>query len=162
MDADAVIKNMKHKIETKDFPSNIIEIIRHKENHRRIMELALALGEERFLKYASLLSIDKDFNFDWEYGCCIRSYSSVSSSDFFRAIYEEIVGKDECMADIIIYGNVNVYIDLTHSLIPGKYRHMMYIPQISFSTPERVIKITEGVINSTYQDEYKELKVEAI
>lgn len=162
MNIETIIENMEHRIKTNNFgdSTNIYKIIKHEETHRRIIELALALGEDRFLKHIESLYLDKDFTFSD--GHCIRCYTNIRSSDFFREVYQEIVSNDECMTNMIVYGDVNIYIDLTHKEIPGKYKYRVYVPQINFSTPDKIIKITEGIISHIYQKGYRELKVEAI
>ncbi|MFG6342991.1 MAG: hypothetical protein K1W35_04195 [Lachnospiraceae bacterium] len=151
MNVQAVISNMKHVIPelrdtvTKDTP--IYRVLKHADTHRRVIELALALGESRLYRHLKDLNLDKDFYFDNEYGYCIKCYTSVRRSDFFRDIYKELIGKEEYILEILAYDDIEVYIDLTHEELSGRYKYKLYIPQIKFQTPEKIVKISRGIVS---------------
>lgn len=163
MNVQAVISNMKHVIPeirdtvTKDTP--IYRVLKHRDIHRRVMELALALGEKRLLRHINCLSLDKDFYFDNEYGYCIKQRTNVTSSEFFREIYEELVGSEEYLLELFTCGDINIYIDLTHEELSGRYRYKFYVPMIEFETPKGLIRISRGKVSYIYTEEYKDLKI---
>lgn len=165
MNVQAIINNMSNVIadiinnKTTDLP--VYRVLQYKDTHKRIIELAFALGEDRLLRHINHISF-KDFPFDNEFGCCIRCHSSILISDFYKEIYKELVGKDEYIVDIIAYGDVKVYIDLTHEELTGGYKFIYYIPMINFITPDKILAITRGEVTTVRPSGYKEIKISNI
>lgn len=164
MDVQAVINDMKYMIPklkntvTKDTP--IYKLLNNKDTHRRIVELALALGEDRLLRHLNSLSLEKDFIFDWEQGYCIKCFSTITDSDFFKEIYMELVEKETFILDMLASNSIKVHIELTHEQLQGEYKYRFYMPMIKFETEQKMIEVTHGMIRYIRPEGYKELKFE--
>lgn len=159
MNVQATISDMKKRIP--DIKDSIVKttpvyrVLNRRETHRRVVELALALGENRLLKYIGYLNLDKDFVFNGEY-YEMKTFTSVINSDFFRAVYMDItrMNKEGYILTILADNNVNVSINFEYEKLKGIYRYKFSIPQINFETSSEIILVSRGVVTPFQKTEY--------
>lgn len=162
MNVQKVISNMKKELpEIRDSIVKTVpvyRVLRDRSAFPHVINLALALGEDRLKADLPKLSLENDFVCDANNNYKLREFTSIHESEFYKSVYMRIVGQQVMMHDIITCGGVDVHVVEDFDVVKQRtYKEPYSIPKIAFIIPTRTILIYRGQMRIYRPEGYEHL-----